>query len=322
MSEPLYDEDLVNLGYLNKKIKEATENVQMPDNISKHYSSKPQPPYNAGDTWIDGNIIYTCINSREIGTYTDSDWTTESGAKEEAKNKNRVFLTQPSDYNAGDMWILQTDTDHPEGKKGEILVTTVGRQGYEESDWVKKVSYGTIEYVDGIKEELNTEINTITERTVEISTNLGIVSQTVSETTTRLNNDYLTAEQVEAENQTLKDDIELIKQQQTTVTTTAQGLQIQIDEINNEGVKTVKNTTVNIDDNGITIGKSDSEFSTTMDNAGTYMHAYGKQIAKYDKDGVETANFKATGEVELGFLKIVKGSTNNEKRTHIHWIGG
>lgn len=322
MSEPLYDEDLVNLGYLNKKIKEATENVKISDNISKHYSSKPQPPYNAGDTWIDGNIIYTCINSREIGTYTDSDWTTESGAKEEAKNKNRVFLIQPSDYNAGDMWILQTDTDHPEGRKGEILVTTVGRQGYEESDWVKKVSYGTIEYIDGIKEELNTEMNTITERTVEISTNLGIVSQTVSETTTRLNNDYLTAEQVEAENQTLKDDIELIKQQQTTVTTTAQGLQIQIDEINNEGVKTVKNTTVNIDDNGITIGKSDSEFSTTMDNAGTYMYAYGKQIAKYDKDGVETANFKATGEVELGFLKIVKGSTNNEKRTHIHWIGG
>ncbi len=454
MSEPLYDEDLVNLGYLNKKIKEATENVQIPDNISKHYSSKPQPPYNAGDTWIDGNIIYTCINSREIGAYIDSDWTTESGAKEEAKNKNRVFLTQPSDYNAGDMWILQTDSDHKAGIKGQILVTTVSRKEYNEDDWVNQLSYGSISSINEVSNNLNDainrigsveeaivdglittfyqdsipeakhigdlwyvtetideyikgkiyrydgvswilledpeitkafeeanearliadgkiqsfyseeeptenigvgdlwiniadnnklyryngtnwvevydtridsiqeEIDTVTQRTVEISTDLGQITQTVAETTTRLNNDYLTAEQVEAENQTLKDDIEFIKQQQTTVTTTAQGLQIQIDEINNEGVKTVKNTTVNIDDNGITIGKSDSEFSTTMDNAGTYMYAYGKQIAKYDKDGVETANFKATGEVELGFLKIVKGSTNNEKRTHIHWIGG
>ena len=322
MSEPKYDEDLVNLGYLNKTLEEAQSNIKIPENISKHYSSKPQPPYNAGDTWIDGNIIYTCISSRQIGTYTDSDWTTESGAKQEAESKNKTYLTKPENYNAGDMWILQSDDDHPEGKKGEILVTTVGRKGYEESDWKKKVSYSTIEYVDGVKEEIDNSINEVTERTVDISTNLGQITAQVTETTTRLNNNYLTAEQVEAENQTIKDDLELIKQQQTTVTTTAKGLQVQIDEINNNGVKTVKNTTVDINDNGVTVGKSDSEFSTTMNNTGTYMYAYGKQIAKYDKDGVETENFKATGEIELGFLKIIKGATGSEKRTHIHWIGG
>ena len=45
----------------------------------------------------------------------------------------------------------------------------------------------------------------------------GQISSQVTETTTGLNNDYLTAEQIEAENQTLKDDIDIIKQQQTTV---------------------------------------------------------------------------------------------------------
>lgn len=148
------------------------------------------------------------------------------------------------------------------------------------------------------------------------------IRNTVSETTTRLNNDYLTAEQIEAENQTLKDDIDIIKQQQTTVTTTAQGLQVQIDQINNEGVKSVKNTTVDINEAGVSVGKSDSEFSTTMNNTGTYMYAYGKQIAKYDKDGMETADLKATGEVEMGYLKLMKATVNSEKRTHIHWIGG
>ena len=148
------------------------------------------------------------------------------------------------------------------------------------------------------------------------------IRNTVSETTTRLNNDYLTAEQIEAENQTLKDDIDIIKQQQTTVTTTAQGLQVQIDQINNEGVKSVKNTTVDINEAGVSVGKSDSEFSTTMNNTGTYMYAYGKQIAKYDKDGMETADLKATGEVEMGYLKLMKTTVNSEKRTHIHWIGG
>ena len=73
---------------------------------------------------------------------------------------------------------------------------------------------------------------------------------------------------------------------------------------------------------GVTVGKSDSEFSTTMTNEGTYMHAYGKEIARYDKDGMATGNLKATGEVELGYLKIIKAEVNGEKRTHIHWIGG
>ena len=160
--------------------------------------------------------------------------------------------------------------------------------------------------------------HSLAEQVIEIDK----IRNTVSETTTRLNNDYLTAEQIEAENQTLKDDIDIIKKQQTTVTTTAQGLQVQIDQINNEGVKSVKNTTVDINEAGVSVGKSDSEFSTTMNNTGTYMYAYGKQIAKYDKDGMETADLKATGEVEMGYLKLMKATVNSEKRTHIHWIGG
>lgn len=161
-----------------------------------------------------------------------------------------------------------------------------------------------------------------TERVNEMQSTVDGSVQRITETETRLNNDYLTADQVEAENQTLKDDIDILKQQQLTITTNAQGLQVQIDQINNEGVKTVKNTTVDINEAGVTVGKSDSEFSTTMNNTGTYMYAYGKQIAKYDKDGMETGNLKATGEVEIGYLKIIKATVDSEKRTHIHWIGG
>ena len=455
MGEPKYDEDSVNLGYLNKRLSSVEEGISSQyENVSRNYGSKPNPPYYKGDTWIDGNIVYTCINTRTIGLYSDEDWTTESGAKEEAKTKNRTYLTKPEDYNAGDMWILQSDTDHRTGKKGEILIATAGRKQYDADDWVNMLGYGTITSINEVAGSLNNAINrignvedaiedgiiitfyqntipeakhlgdlwyvtdtlegytkgklyryngdvwqllddpsieeafskanearlvadgkiqsfysdveptqnmgvgdlwidiannnqlyryngtnwvavydtrvnqlvedveTVTQRTVEISTDLGNITQTVSETETRLNNDYLTAEQIEAENQTLKDDIDIIKQQQTTVTTTAQGLQVQIDKINNDGVKSVKNTTVDINEAGVSVGKSDSEFSTTMNNTGTYMYAYGKQIAKYDKDGMETADLKATGEVEMGYLKIIKATVNSEKRTHIHWIGG
>lgn len=713
MGEPKYDEDSVNLGYLNKRLSSAEKEISSQyENVSRNYGSKPNPPYYKGDTWIDGKIVYTCINTRTIGLYNDEDWTTESGAKEEAKTKNKTYLTKPENYNAGDMWILQSDTDHRAGKKGEILITTAGRKQYDADDWVNMLGYGTIKSINELAGSLNNAINrignvegaiedgiiitfyqntipeakhigdlwyvtdtlegytkgklyryngdvwqllddpsieeafnkanearlvadgkiqsfyanveptqnmgvgdlwidtannnqlyryngtnwvavydtrvnqlvedveTVTQRTVEISTDLGNITQTVEETTTkvsnlentqksnirsvsvqyalsnssvtppttdwsttapewqsgkymwqktvttygdgttvsseptciqgakgdtgasgkdgtngidgkdgnngksayqiwldagntgteedylaslkgadgakgekgdtgatgpqgeqgiqgekgdigsqgpkgdkgekgdtgigitniqeqyylstsntaqeggewkntqdewsegtyiwtrskvdwtdgtttyttpvlanalnmanenaitaqqslaeqiievdkikstvsetetRLNNEYLTAEQIEAENQTLKDDIDIIKQQQTTVTTTAQGLQVQIDQINNEGVKSVKNTTVDINESGVSVGKSDSEFSTTMNNTGTYMYAYGKQIAKYDKDGMETADLKATGEVEMGYLKLMKATVNSEKRTHIHWIGG
>lgn len=459
MTDPKYDEDNVNLGYLKRIIEETETNIK--DNIdaeysdvSRHFATKPQPPYHKGDTWIDGNIVYTCIKDREIGTYNDDDWVTESGAKEEAEKKNKIFLTQPSNYDAGDMWILQTDTDHKSGKKGEILITTVGRADYNEDDWVNMLSYGSIASInevannlneaigriDGVEEaiedgiiitfyqntipeakhigdlwyvtenietyikgklyrydgeswqllddpaiteafeeanearliadgkiqsfysetepteemgvgdlwidtsdnnklhryngtewvavydtrvdEVIENVETITERTAEISTDLGVIEQTVSETETRLNNDYMNTEQIEAETETLKEDINLIKEQTTTVTTTAQGLQIQIDEINNNGVKVVKNTTVDIDEDGVTVGKADSEFSTTMSNTGTYMYSYDKQIAKYDKDGAEMYNLTVQNEAVIGNLRCLSTTANGEKRTHIHWIGG
>ena len=162
MTEPKYDEDTVNLGYLKKVISDTEENIEDTyKNVSRHYATKPNTPYYKGDTWIDGNIVYTCINSREIGLYTDSDWTTESGAKQEAERKNKTYLTQPSNYSAGDMWILQSDNDHKAGKKGEILISSAGRKEYNADDWTNMLGYGTIKSINEVSNNLNNAINRI-----------------------------------------------------------------------------------------------------------------------------------------------------------------
>ena len=45
MSEPLYDEDLVNLGYLNKKLTDAENEINKEyENVSRNYGSRPSPP--------------------------------------------------------------------------------------------------------------------------------------------------------------------------------------------------------------------------------------------------------------------------------------
>jgi len=163
MNEPKYDEDVVNLGYLNKIISQIGKGIKIdiPINVSRHYATRPSPPYYAGDTWIDGDIIYTCIKTREIGVYTSSDWATESGAKKEAEEKNRIFLTQPYNYKLGDMWILQSDEDHKAGKKGEILIAIAGKTYYDENDWINMLGYGTIRSINEVANNISDALNRI-----------------------------------------------------------------------------------------------------------------------------------------------------------------
>lgn len=162
MGEPKYDEDVVNLGFLKKQMSETERNINNEyKEVSRHYASRPTPPYTKGDTWIDGNIVYTCINSREIGVYNEEDWATESGAKAEAERKNKIFLTKPSKYISGDMWILQSDEDHKAGKKGEILIATAGQNGYNEDDWVNMLGYGNISSINEVANNLSDAITRI-----------------------------------------------------------------------------------------------------------------------------------------------------------------
>ena len=230
-------------------------------------------------------------------------------AQETANGKRRVFVQQPyPPYDQGDLWITET-------KELKSCLVARSSGSFNEDDWQDFV------YQEQIA-NANEQIDTINQNVANLTIENDNINATVAETITRLENDYMTTEQVEAENQTMKDDLDIIKQQQASMELTSSGLQVQIDEINNNGVSTVKNTTVAIDEKGVTVGKSDSEFSTTMSNTGTYMYSYDKQIAKYDKDGAEMYNLTVQNEAILGYLRFMKAEINGEKRTHVHWIGG
>lgn len=325
MREPVYDEDVVNLGYL-KRVLENGNTSKEEIKISKCYSTKPQPPYNIGDTWINGNIIYTCIKSREIGVYSDTDWTTESGAKEIAKRKSKTFTSQPNDYEKGDLWILQTDADHIAGKKGEILVAITKRITYDVNDWIKGTSYCDIRYLqenyydkiknDEIKEELDAKIITTSR---EVSTE--VYSNATSTIMTLLNNGYLTAEQVNAMVEGNTEEIATIKNQLSQTITDSQ-MQIAISTALEGGVSYLKNTLFTINAEGLWIATSQDEFNAKYDNTGMYLYSYSEMIAKYTKDGAELKNLKVNGEIETGNLRIIDVVVDGEKRTHIHWIGG
>lgn len=158
-SDPKYDENVVTLGYLNRLLNDEIPGQK--NAISKHYSSRPTPPYKKGDTWIDGNILYACVNSRNFGIYNAADWTTESGAKNIAESKNKTFLTVPSNYRIGDLWILQTDSDHVAGLKGEILNANQNSTTYDPDHWSKDIKYGSVSDINRIAEELSQVVGTV-----------------------------------------------------------------------------------------------------------------------------------------------------------------
>ncbi len=72
-------------------------------------------------------------------------------AQSTADGKSTTFITQPSNYSKGDLWILQTDSDHTAGKKGDILTANANSTTYVASHWSKKVKYTDDTAVDNLQ---------------------------------------------------------------------------------------------------------------------------------------------------------------------------
>ena len=62
-------------------------------------------------------------------------------AQSTADGKSTTFVKQPTNYQVGDLWILQADNDHTAGKKGDILTANQSSATYNASHWEKNVKY-------------------------------------------------------------------------------------------------------------------------------------------------------------------------------------
>ncbi len=58
-----------------------------------------------------------------------------------ADGKSTTYLSKPTSYSKGDLWILESDTVHSPNKAGEILTANKTSSSYAASDWSKKVRY-------------------------------------------------------------------------------------------------------------------------------------------------------------------------------------
>ena len=117
-------------------------------------------------TWLDTNTEEAHMNdtftnletgaswrwgiSPQTGTYAwlpIADTATQKALQEAAKaqstadGKSTTYLSKPTSYSKGDLWILENDTAHTGGKKGDVLTANATRSSYAAADWSKKVRY-------------------------------------------------------------------------------------------------------------------------------------------------------------------------------------
>lgn len=117
-------------------------------------------------TWLDTNTEEAHMNdtftnletgaswrwgiSPQTGTYAwlpIADTATQKALQEAAKaqstadGKSTTYLSKPTSYKVGDLWILENDSVHSPNKAGEILTANKTSSSYAFADWSKKVRY-------------------------------------------------------------------------------------------------------------------------------------------------------------------------------------
>lgn len=191
---------------------------------------------------------------------------------------------------------------------------------------VPKQITGVIQKVDNILTntgELSVGGKTLNELKRDVNSN----TLSIKNTYTKGETDYIlsskiqqTEESIFSEVSNLKNTNEKLTNDITSVKQTADEIIFKVTDIENNGVNQIKNTTVTINDEGISVGKSGSEFSSKLDDTGLYLSARGEEIANFKSDGAQMKNLTVVEEIFAGNLRIKAFEKDGEKRTHIHWI--
>ena len=101
-----------------------------PDNAGKSWRWVYQDAEHSGYHW------HPIADSDAVKALQDA-----AKAQSTADGKSTTFLRQPTNYSKGDLWVLQSDSDHTAGKKGEILTANTSSAAYNASHWSKEIIY-------------------------------------------------------------------------------------------------------------------------------------------------------------------------------------
>ena len=231
------------------------------------FIEQPIPPYDVGDLWIKDRELYRCQTTKDSKeTFEQNDW---------------IIATKYTDDTVANQV----------GKNLTILSGTV-TEIREDVDELSHTMTNTTELVN----EQGEKIGTLEIKSSETTQTVDEISQTVSGISKNLNNNYTANEELEQKLQEQKNSItnEMTTKYQQDMSSFSFEI---MKKINEEGVTTLRNTMVTIDDNGVGVAKNNEDVVSLLDNEGLYVsdgllkEDESNVLMKTDRDG---AYFKTT----------------------------
>lgn len=275
---------------------------------------------NAIDSSIEDFFIYKYIRFRSIIHNIDTTL---------LLNKITIQLDHPENtlIEVGD--TKQTFTGIELGGQKE-LNGVIERVGYIEADYVKNkdvteivnesVSNNSI--IKQIPDKISMEVSeqtTIVKQ--EVNTDLSNINASLNEINTNLNNNFTDNNKLGQVLEANKS--ELIALFKTMFDQTNNAFKFEImEELNKDGVLTLKNNMVTIDVEGIKVAVNTNDFNTFLNNLGLYMRDGTTIVSYIDKDGLYSHNIKNDGKYERSYTlteDII--DENNEECEATFWKG-
>ena len=198
---------------------------------------------------------------------------------------------------------IERNTDSKIEKSKENILLNVS-QNYATKEEHTTAINDFDEKIGIVNQKVTTQETNISNLSIEVGKTQQTVSSIETKTTdleVNLNNNYTANEEL---NQKLEEQKSTITTEMTTmVTQTKNEVKTEIiTQINNDGVETLKNTLVTINQNGINVAKSDEDVVSLLDNEGLYVsdgalkEDNSNLLMKTDRDGAyfKTINVQAT----------------------------
>lgn len=120
--------------------------LSLTDTSDPIVSSTAPTNVNDGQIWIKKNANGTYLMF--IWDASEEGWISAS-----ADTDNKIYTSRPSSYNAGDIWITNSDYDHDDYLHGTLLQASVSNTEYNKDDWTPTLKYDSD--LDDIQNELN-----------------------------------------------------------------------------------------------------------------------------------------------------------------------
>lgn len=127
----------------------AMATLGLTDTSDPIISSTAPTGVNDGQIWIKKNTD---------GTYIMFVWDAveESWITADADSNNKIYTSRPSKYNAGDLWVTNSDEDHGSYLHGTLLQAQTNNTEYNANDWEPTLKYdSTLEEIQGALDNLS-----------------------------------------------------------------------------------------------------------------------------------------------------------------------